>query len=389
MQGPGLEVKSVKVLKYLFCTVGILFLASCATFKEVPLVAEIPLKIEEVKIDPESFNPTVGEKVNIYYNLSKDAKVTIRIFDPDWGLVTNLLSNEPRKKGLNCEVWDGRDLEKTIVPDQAYFFTIEAEDESKGRVVYDPTTFSGGQEIDLVDVVYDREAGTISFNLPFSAWVLARLGIKNGALMKTLLDWEPRPKGENIVFWNGKDESGIVDLYSHPKFSMMFTTMSFPENSIITIGNNSKSYYEYKKQVVKKRPRKPERPVSVEKRNFKLSRHYDLPRWKDRAPRFSVSFPQITETTPSGLPVIRGKTLLKVALDEQDKEFIIGQRFEIVLYVDDILYAEEEEGYSPFSWMWDVSEIPEGEHILTINIVSLNDQVGAQSLKFMVMNTQD
>lgn len=379
----------MKVLKYLFCIVSVLILASCATFRKTPFVGQAPLKIEEVKINPEFFNPTLEEKVKIYYRLSKDAKVTLQIFDPDGGIITNLISNGRREKGLNYEIWDGKDFDKVVVPDQAYFFTIEAEDESKNRVTYDPTTFSGGQEVDIVDVAHDREAGTISFNFPFSAWVLARLGIKNGALMKTLLDWEPRPKGENIVFWNGKDESGIVDLHSHPKFSMMITTMSFPENSIIATGNSQIDYYEYKKRVAERKPKKPERPILADKKNFKLSRHYGLPRCKDRAPRFSVSFPEITETTPKGFPIIRGKTLLKVTLDERDKEFITSQRFEIVLYVDDLLFAEEEEGYSPFSWMWDVSRVPDGEHLLTINIVSLNDQVGTQSLKFMVRNTGD
>lgn len=364
----------------------ILFLASCAAFKRTVFVENVPLKIEEVKIEPSSFNPSLGGKAKIYYQLSKDARVSISIFDPDGGIITNLFSNEPRKRGLNYEFWDGRDFEKIIIPDQAYFFTIEAEDEAKNTVIYDPATFSGGQEVDITDVKYDREAGIISFHLPFSAWVLARLGIKNGALMKTLLDWQPRPKGENIAFWNGRDESGIVELYSHPKFSMMLTTMSLPENSILAAGNNSISYYEYKKQVGQRRPKKPERPILTEKMNFKLSRHYGLPRWKDRAPHFTVSFPQVRERTPEGMPIISGKTLLKVELDQQDKEFITGQRFEIVLYVDDLLYAEEEEGYSPFSWIWDVSRIPDGEHLFTVNIVSLNDQVGVQSLKFVVKN---
>lgn len=379
----------MKVLKYLLYIIIILILSSCAPSGKKPFVEQVPLKIEDVKINPESFNPTLGEKVKIYYKLSKDAKVTVRIYDPDQGIITNLLSHESREKGLNAEIWDGKDFEKAVIPDQAYFFTIEAEDEAKNTVVYDPTTFSGGEEVDIVDVIHDREEGTISFNLPFSAWVLARLGIKNGALMKTLLDWEPRLKGENIVFWNGKDESGIVNLYNRPKFSMMITTMSFPENSVIATGNSSISYYEYKKRTVERRPRKPEYPILAAKKNFKISRHYDLSRWKDRAPRFSISLPQITEKTPEGIPIIREKTLLKVTLDEQDKEFITGQRFEIVLYVDDILYAEEEEGYSPFTWMWDVSVIPDGEHLLTINIVSLNDQVGVRSLKFAVRNTGD
>ncbi|MFH1777875.1 MAG: hypothetical protein ABH952_10010 [Candidatus Omnitrophota bacterium] len=371
---------------YVYLILVVLFLTSCAVSKKAQIIEQSPLKIENVKITPDNFNPASGKKVNISYQLSKDAKITLNIYDPDMGFITALATDKLRKKGANVEVWDGRDFEGSVVPDQAYFFTIEAEDELRQKAVYDPTTFSGGEEVDIVDVISDRDAGTIVFNLPFSAWVLARLGIKNGALMKTLLDWQPCPKGENIVFWNGKDENNLIALKDHPKFSMMITTMSFPENSIITRGNSLRCYDEYKRRIANTRPEKTERPFTPANANIKLSRHKGQPRWQDRTPRFTIAFPEITETTPEGYPIIKEKALLKVILDERDKAYITGQRFEIVLYVDHMLYMEEEEGYTPFTWMWDVCNLSEGEHLLTINIVSLNDQVGAQSLKFVVKN---
>lgn len=378
----------MKVFKCFYVFFLVLFLSSCVTAKKTALFDRSPLKIEGVKVSAECFNPSSGEKVDISYELSRDARVTIKVYDPDWGMIAGIISNQTREKGLNYESWNGYDFEKKIVPDQAYFFTIEALDDAKNSAVYDPTVFSGGKEVDIVDVVYNRESGTISFDLPFSAWVLTRLGIKNGPLFKTLLDWEPRLQGENTVSWNGKDESGMLYLCDHPKFSMMVTTMSFPENSVIVKGNNVITYQAYKKQAGHSVAVKIKRPELLEKKNYKLSRHYPQPRCKDRAPEFSVDFENIKERTSEGIPVINEGVLLKVSLDEADKEFITGQRFEIVMYVDDLLYAEEEEGYSPFSWKWNMAGISEGEHLLTVNIVSLNDQVGTKSVKFFVKNTK-
>lgn len=373
----------MRLLKYSFCLFLMLSSCSCVTAKKA-FQSRLQLGIDNVGISPASFNPGLGEKVKISYSLNQDAKVTIKIFDPDRDLVRNLVSNEQKKTGENQEFWDGKTDENIIVPDQAYFFTIEAQGQDRNTAVYDPVTISGGKEIDIVDAVYNKESGTISFYLPFPAWILSRLGIKNGALMKTLLDWEPRPEGENTISWNGKDESSTVDLYEHPKFSMMITTMSFPDNSIIAKGGNSLSYYEYKKQSRQKAVKKIERPEALEKKNYKLSSHYNLPRWKDRSPEFTISFPDTTQKTAEGIPIINDKALLKMVLDERDKDFITAQRFEFVLYVDDVLYAEEEEGYSPFTWQWNISGLTEGQHLLTVNVVSLNDQVGTKSMKFIV-----
>lgn len=374
-----------KVLLAFVCTLSLTFL--CTTWADEP--EDILLLIKDVSVKPQAFNPTSEEEVEISYSLSKDAEVTVKVFDPDNGLIKVLVSEEELKAGENKHIWDGKDIDDKIVPNQAYFFTIEADSGDGEVAVYDSKTFSGGEEIDMANVNLDREANTISFKLPKPAWVLGRLGIKNGPLMKTLLNWEPRIAGENTVFWNGKDESNVVNIIDVPGFSMMVTSMTLPDGSVISIGNKELSYRDYKDTVAKDRLMKAVRVEVARDEPVKISKHYALPRAKDRAPRFTLSFPDVTERTEDGVPVIRRRTMLNVVLDEKDREFITGQRFEIAFYVDYIIYAEEEEGYTPFNWMWDPSGIADGEHILTANVISLNDQVGAASLKFMVQKPEE
>lgn len=369
---------SLLILSFLSVTVG------CAPKVQLQEVKpQVPLEITNVSILRNSFNPTSGEVVEISYQLSKAAVATVRVFDPDCGLIKTLVAGEPQQKGINKHTWDGKDIDGKIVPDQAYFFTIEMQDASGKIAIYDPTTFSGGVEYDITDVWFDEEAKTVSFTLPEASWVLCRLGIKESALLKTLLDWEPRPMGENIVFWDGMDESGVADLLHHPNFVYLMLTNALPENSVIAVGNNSISYRAYKEPLKRLRERKPERP-EVPREGVKLSRHHKLPHFKDHAPNFSIFLPNVREWTEDGIPILKGKTLVQVILEEHDVAFLTQMRYEIAFYVDYELYAEEEEAYSPFNWVWDPRALSDGEHILTVNVVSLWDQIGARSLKFVV-----
>jgi hypothetical protein len=86
-----------------------------------------------------------------------------------------------------------------------------------------------------------------------------------------------------------------------------------------------------------------------------------------------------------GNTILKGKTLVKVELDEKDKVLFTNQQFEIVFFLDNEFYAEDEAGYTPFNWVWDMSNVAEGEHLFTVNLSSFKDQIGIMSQKVMVV----
>jgi hypothetical protein len=96
-------------------------------------------------------------------------------------------------------------MDGAMVPNEAYFFTLEAEtaDHSQ-QAVYDPITFSGGEPFESTQVKLDRKLGRIAYQLSQPSRVLIRIGMSGHALLKTLVDWEPRPAGELTEDWNGK-----------------------------------------------------------------------------------------------------------------------------------------------------------------------------------------
>ncbi len=104
-------------------------------------VAQI-LKISEVIVSTPTFNPSRGDSAELRYHLSRSADVTVKVFDPDFELIQILIDKLHQKTGGHREIWDGTDMDGATVPNEAYFFTIEAQEEDEGQqAVYDPITF--------------------------------------------------------------------------------------------------------------------------------------------------------------------------------------------------------------------------------------------------------
>jgi hypothetical protein len=334
--------------------------------------------IADVALSRASFNPSQGETVEISYRLPAADRVWVRIYDPDDGLVRVLVDGEKRTAGPHREKWDGKDLDGRMVPDEAYLFTLE----TASGPVYDPTTFSGGVVGDLTDARFDRTAGTASYRLPAAARVLIRLGLHNGPMLKTLVDWKPRPEGAVTEYWNGRDEDDLIDLRSRPGFNALITYVTLPDATVIAFGNRETAYRDYKLGAAKNRPRKPARKPTPELQARLRPEGLVPPAWA-RAPRVSLTFPQVAGDAK--VPAVKKEVAVRVDVDPADRDTLFKDQFEVILFVDNVFFAEAERGYLPFNWRWELQQFPPGEHVLTVNVSSFKGQVGVASRKVQVV----
>lgn len=340
------------------------------------LTATAARAIDGVRLGAASFNPTLGDELAIAYELSAGDEVWVRVYDPDGGLVRTLVDGEPREAGPNQETWDGRDFEGRRVPDEAYLVILET---ASGEV-YDPTTVSGGIVGDLTDARFDRQAGTVTYRLPAASRVLIRLGVRNGPMLKTLVDWRPRLAGSVTEYWDGRDEDGLIDLRSEPGFTALITYVTLPDATVIAYGNREESYRDYALERGKDRARKPDRPRAPEPEARLRPEGLVPPAWS-RAPRVSLTFPEHTEDVPE----VRGEVRVRVGVDAADRDLLLKEQFEIIFFVDNVFFAEAERGHLPFNWPWELQQLPPGEHVLTVNISSFKGQVGVASRKVRVL----
>lgn len=339
-------------------------------------------EIKSVTVSPISFNPSKGETASLGYQLAGPAKVRICVYDADNGLIRELVAWAPRDAGTNGDKWDGRDKSGAIVPDEAYFFTIEAGDKTGKVHVFDPTTFSGGDEIEIAGVTYDRQAGVARFQLDRPSRVLVRAGISGGPLIKTLIDWVALSPSAQSVSWDGKDEDDIAEVGQRDDLKFYAIGFLLPQASVIATGNSLTDYSAYKRQIGRQQPLKPERPSQT--RRVPISDHWERLRYEDRAIRLSVRPVGNVELSPAGAAIVSGTCKALVEVHADDLPGLRRDRYEVIAYVDMLPLVEGEQGRSPYTLDWDTSKLAPGEHILTINVATASDRVGTTSMKVLV-----
>lgn len=193
-------------------------------------------------------------------------------------------------------------------------------------------------EILASDTRFDLEKGEISYTLPEPALVRLRVGIhQGGALLHHVLDWEPREAGRHVEKWDKKDTTRLIDFGDRSDYLLVLNC----------------------------RPLKNKDGIK-------------------KAPQLTVAFPDAKSATPKSDPVVTGTVPLRVTLASEDSAWMNATKFEVALYVDYVFLMEDEVGTNPFNYHLDVSRFGEGEHILTVNVIGYDGQVGTKSVKFFV-----
>lgn len=335
--------------------------------------------ISDVGLSRATFNPDDGDTVQLKYNLATAGKVTVHVYDPDGGLIRTVTDAAECQAGAHTAMWDGKDVDGHVVPDEAYTFTIETADHG----VYDPTTFSGGIVGDIVDGRFDHQAGTVVYKLAAASRVLIRLGVRNGPMLKTLVDWKPRVVGNITEYWDGFDENKAVRFHDHKGFSALITYVTLPEATVIAFGNDKQTYRDYKKNPTLNRPQKPKRPRQPDSQGRLCPENLVPAAWA-QSPKLLISFPKLDKEGMPQPPTAKAIVDVHLDVNASDKEDLQREQFEIIFYVDHVFFAEAERGFLPFNWRWELNQIPEGDHVLTVNISSFRGQVGVASRKIHV-----
>ncbi|PAU76999.1 hypothetical protein CK501_15650 [Halovibrio salipaludis] len=325
-----------------------------------------------------AFNPSAGESFEIPVIADQAGTLKLEIRSPDRDVVRVLEERiEEDEVGQTVPItWDGRDLKGKIVPDEAYTPVLRM----NGKVVNNPYEYSGGEVIERIEPDFSSH-GKIGFQLEHPSRVLIRAGIEAGPLMRTLVNWQPRVSGKNIVHWDGYDEDGVINLRNNPDVRLLLTGYRLPEHSVITSGSD-KEYLEWRSQYDWPDRMPDSSEVALERNGERLSRHFFLAQSVEREPEVLV--------TVDGQPVekgaidVDGRFTATVDLEQADQWAMDQSQYEIAFFIDGEFVAEEEQGYVPFKWLWDADGLAPGKHTLTVNVSSFNGAVGVRTLELNV-----
>ncbi len=341
----------------------------------------------------ESFSPVRGESFSIPVHVNDPAKVKaikVEIRSSDDDLMRTLAIVEITPDTTDYAVkWDGRDDADSVVPDEAYSPVIIVTMQSDETLTIAARGTSGGEE------VYDFEKtirpGVIEYSLPAASRMLVRSGIKNGPMLRTLIDWQPRTAGFHAERWNGRDKDDVVAIEQNPDVGYLIVGYQLPDHVIITHGNSSESYRHYRE-----RRNWPLKQASSEQRALErngrvLRQEAFQPVLQQKSPRIDVKLLTTATRQPAQRVKLLEEMLTEVKLHPLDEIYLDQERYEISFFVDHAFIAEEEQGYVPFTWRWSPGRlgIKPGEHLLTVNVSGYNGQVGVKNIKFSVIGDAD
>ncbi|MCI5066762.1 hypothetical protein MRY87_13660 [bacterium] len=324
-----------------------------------------------------SFNPTQEETVAFSIEVGKKTTASVYVVDGERYVVRTLAKSQAVDRGKHRFEWDGKDDRGKVVPNEAYTFVIETDDEA---VFFDPFVSSGGVVGDVTDASFNSSAGTVTYRIPSSARVLARFGIHNGPMLKTLVDWEPRLGGTVTEYWNGKDEDGTQVIRGMKSFTALITYVTLPDATVVTFGNSDSNFLEFytadaqRRKQLAKRARRAEERVRLMPANL-------VPSVYEKSPSIELA---LADEPSEGIPAVGKEIRVRITADERSRTQLQKEQFEIIFFVDNVFFAEAERGYLPYNWNWELSQLPPGEHLLTVNVSTFGGQVGVASKKIYV-----
>lgn len=342
---------------------------------------------EFVRSASPEFNPAKGERFKIPIKVNKAAEVSVKIFTSDGDLIATLTKQGTLKPGTHELLWDGKDSQGIFVPDDAYIPVLAAKLQDGNTVEVDPRMSSGGEVVEnlTVEVTPTQE---ITYHLPAPSRVLIRVGIKNGPMMRSLINWVPKTAGKNIQRWNGFDADNLLDLRNHERLGILVTAYRLPDNAIIATGNDKLSYVEYRSKRGFTEVTCNLSEIKLERDGKRISRNYYMPRFKDRDPKVFMTLIGNHAKTPDGTAILEDSTSIKVDIPEKDRTLIQDSLYEVAFFVDNEFVSEEEQGYMPLTWIYKPVGLSPGNHIITVNVSSLSGQMGVKSLLFNILDNE-
>ena len=327
-----------------------------------------PLAIDAVGVEPKTVDAASARRVTFRYTLTQPASVSIDLVDED-GRVLDRLSGGQQAAGPRRITWDGR-VDGRPAPNGAYRYVIIAEGDGR-RAVYDPSAMTGGEELLARDFHFDPKTGILEFVLPKAGYARLRAGIEGFPHLRTLMDWTPMEAGRHTRAWDGLDASGLVRLSEHPKLSIKLTAFALPDNAVIVANSPT---------ATRPSTAAPAYPPATKAEGYLHARHR---RADCGDARCQLEFPGAA-TDAGGRPRLSGQATVRVTLDPADAPRMVNRRFEVVVYEDLTVLFEDEESTNPFTFAWDTTRLPPGEHLLTINLLSYDDHYALATVPVVI-----
>lgn len=332
------------------------------------------LPFEISAFDSHLFDIKSDKKFKLELDIKEKVKLQIDICSADGDVAKTLFPINSVEKGKLSLIWDGSDKSNELVPNEAWFPVVRYM--HKGKLIsIESRDYSGGEIVEQIPLTVQSN-NRIQVNLDKPSRLLIRAGVKSGAMLRTIESWRAMNAGSHVIQWDGLDTSRVYPFTGLKDFALMATAYQLPQHSIVTWGNDSLSYPEWR---VKNRypiAQANARPkINQVRGDNVLSKVFSKPKYLPLDPKVMMDFEHSQE---------KDEAIVRVNIPEAHRGIIENSLYEVGFFIDGEFVSEEEQGYVPFVWKFKPSNYSKGQHYLTVNITGFDGQVGVASTMFNI-----
>jgi len=318
--------------------------------------------IYAVGVEPKTISVAGRDQVLLHFSIDMAASAWVDLVN-DEGVRVRRLTVSAQPFGVCRALWEGLSDEGQPVPAGIYRYVIHAR--SRGEdAVFDPSTLTGGEEIKPYRFSYDQPSGELKWTMPRAGCVRLRMGLSSLPHLRTALDWVPMEAGEQRYVWDGLDDSGLIKLKDHPKLQVLMSIFDLPDNTVIVQnGGEARDFTPVDREF---------HPL-VCAAGYLHARHH---RAQCREVKVMMECLDPAQTTTDGSVCVSDIVPVRITLNAEDEGRMLDNKFEVAVYEDLIPLFEEEDGVSPFTFLWDTTRLTPGKHLLTVNVFGYDDHLG-------------
>ncbi|PID40502.1 MAG: hypothetical protein CR984_02885 [Proteobacteria bacterium] len=199
--------------------------------------------LTSVVVQPSTVDTAKNGTARVSWKLMNPGVMDAFICDLNGRIVRTFLKRANSTQGAHEAVWDGRDDAGRLCPTGAYIPIVKVRTRQKGIDIYNPTVSPWGLKLAVDENDYDNENGLIRYRLSRPAVCQIRVGEKDGGpCYRSIFAWEPRDRGDHTVTWDGKDASGLKDVWTSERFRILVDAFTLPDNAILLSGCDRRAY---------------------------------------------------------------------------------------------------------------------------------------------------
>lgn len=317
--------------------------------------------------------------VSISFRLNDSAKVTVKIFDARDALIWQQ-TMEALPTGQHAVSWSGTNQQGQQVSPEAYYYVVEATSVSGQTVVHDLSDVTGGEPVLLERLTYNPDTHQLTFLAPYTGRYLLRAGVSQAFAVNTLINSRVIEQGEHTITWDGYDASHVFSVARHPKLLLSGFGYRTSSNLILIKAKTGESDLTTSIQW-------PPRNTAIEQRqrNRKPREGIDPGFYRSvdiyRDASLRLVLPSTLKRAADGIPILTGRTPIRIELSPEDALVMESQRGEIVFFWNNQLIYDNEVSYYPYTYQWSPPVLDGKRHLITALVAGFGGNIALGTLE--------